>query len=273
MARVGAPEAWSRTLGEGVKVAVLDTGIDSHHPDLEDNVRGVYNAKSPGAPGKDDNGHGTHVAGIIAAAKNGLGVVGVAPAAEIYGVKIFNRWGNGHLSDIIAGLNWAYENGIRVVNMSFGTSQPSRALEEAVDRCLGAGMVLVAAAGNQEKDNSVLYSARYPGVIAVSAIDREGKLASFSSRGPEVTLAAPGVDILSTIPGNRYGTKSGTSMACPHVTGIVALLLALRPRLSGHQVAQILPRAAEPLRELTPEEQGAGLAKASFLAKGKKFFM
>ncbi|MBC7326448.1 MAG: S8 family peptidase, partial [Moorella sp. (in: Bacteria)] len=192
-------------------------------------------------------------------------VVGVAPRAEIYAVKIFNRRGNGYISEIIAGLDWALQNKMQVVNMSFGTTRPSQALEEAVRRCVQAGMVLVAAAGNEGKENSVMYPARYPGVIAVSAIDRKNNLASFSSRGSEVTVAAPGVDILSTYPGGKYRAMSGTSMACPHVAGVAALVLSRDGHISGRQVVKTITSTATRLPGLTPEEQGSGLVNASFL--------
>lgn len=269
--RIGAPEAWRVASGEKVKVAVLDTGLDAGHPDLAANVRGTQNIKFPGWRAGDGNGHGTHVAGIIAALNNSVGVVGVAPRAEIYGVKIFNRQGNGYISDIIAGLDWALKNKMQVVNMSFGTSRPSQALEEAVRKCVQAGMVMVAAAGNEGRDDSVLYPARYPGVIAVSAIDKKDNLASFSSRGPEVTVVAPGVDILSTYPGGKYRTMSGTSMACPHVAGVAALVLSRNGHISSRQVAQVISGTATRLPGLTPAEQGAGLINASFLAAGGRF--
>ncbi|KYH31974.1 S8 family peptidase [Neomoorella mulderi] len=269
--RIGAPKAWQEAAGEKVKVAVLDTGIDAGHPDLKANIRGTQNIKFPGWQAGDGNGHGTHVAGIIAAVDNNFGVVGVAPRAEIYAVKIFNRRGNGYISDIIAGLDWALQNKMQVVNMSFGTTRPSQALEEAVRRCVQAGMVLVAAAGNEGKENSVMYPARCPGVIAVSAIDRKNNLASFSSRGSEVTVAAPGVDILSTYPGGKYRAMSGTSMACPHVAGVAALVLSRDGHISGRQVVKTITSTATRLPGLTPEEQGSGLVNASFLAAGTRF--
>ncbi|BCV22475.1 aerolysin [Moorella sp. Hama-1] len=269
--RIDAPKAWQVATGGKVKVAVLDTGLDAGHPDLAANVRGRKNIKFPGWPAGDGSGHGTHVAGTIAALNNNFGVVGVAPQAEIYGVKIFDRLGNGYISDIVAGLDWALQNKMQVVNMSFGTTRPSKTLEEAVSKCVQAGMVLVAAAGNEGKDNSVMYPARYPGVIAVSAIDQHDNLASFSSRGPEVTVTAPGVDILSTYPGGKYRTMSGTSMACPHATGVAALILAQDGRLSGRQVGRIIYRTATRLPNLSPGEQGGGLVNATALAAVARF--
>lgn len=269
--RIGAPGAWQVSSGEKVKVAVLDTGLDASHPDLAANVQGTQNIKFPSWQAGDGNGHGTHVAGTIAAVNNNFGVVGVAPRAAIYGVKIFNRLGNGYISDIVGGLDWALKNKMQVINMSFGTTRPSTALENAVRSCVQAGMVLVAAAGNEGKENSVMYPARYPGVIAVSAVNQKDNLASFSSRGPEVTVAAPGVDILSTYRGGRYQTMSGTSMACPHVAGVAALVLAQDGRLSGRQVARVIARTAKRLPNLSSQEQGAGLVNATALAAVARF--
>jgi subtilisin family serine protease len=213
--------------GEGVKVAVLDTGIDLDHPDLQANIKGGINAINPQKSPDDDNGHGTHVAGIIAAADNSEGVIGTAPKAWLYAVKVLDRRGSGYISDIIEGLDWCIQNGMQVVNMSFGTSTDVPSLHEALVAAYNRGLVLVAAAGNSgPQDNTVLYPAKYDEVIAVSATDSKDALADWSSRGPEVELAAPGVDIYSTFTGGTYKTLSGTSMASPHVAGTAALVIA-----------------------------------------------
>lgn len=264
--RIGAPVAWRRTTGVGVKVAVLDTGVEASHPDLRGNLVERVNIKFPGWPAGDNNGHGTHVAGIIAAANNTFGVVGVAPQAQIYAVKIFDYRGRGFISDIVSGLEWAWKNKMQIVNMSFGTKQPSTALKKAIDACLEAGMLLVAAAGNEgQKEGEILYPARYPGVIAVSATTQDDNLADFSSRGPEVTVAAPGADVLSTYPGGQYRTMSGTSMAAPHTSGVLALILGARNDLGAEEARKILRRTARKLPGLSSVEQGAGLVNAAWL--------
>ncbi|SMB99785.1 subtilisin [Thermanaeromonas toyohensis ToBE] len=263
--RIGAPAAWERTMGDGVKVAVLDTGVDSSHPDLRGNLKRRVNLKFPGYPAGDGNGHGTHVAGIIAAAYNNLGVIGVAPRAEIYAVKILDRWGKGYISDIVTGLEWAVKNKVHIANMSLGTSSQSLALKKAVEVALKAGILLVASAGNGGKNGEVLYPARYPGVIAVTATTKQDTLADFSSRGPEVTVAAPGENILSTYPGGRYQVMSGTSMAAPHVSGVLALILAANPSLKATEARRILEETAHKLPGLTPYEQGSGLVYAGWL--------
>ncbi|MDO8473254.1 MAG: S8 family peptidase [Dehalococcoidia bacterium] len=216
--------------GSGVKVAIIDTGIDLAHPDLSANIAGGYNVITAGAtPPQDDNGHGTHVAGIIAASDNTLGVIGVAPQASLYAVKVLDRTGSGYYSDIVTGLQWAVTNHMQVVNMSLGGSMDDPALHAAVIAANNAGIVIVAAAGNSgPTPNSVGYPGAYPEVIAVSAVDSTNTVAYFSSNGPQVQLAAPGVAVLSTYWSagtSTYATLSGTSMATPHVAGIAALVI------------------------------------------------
>jgi subtilisin family serine protease len=225
--RVNAPVVWPTNTGDPIKVAVVDTGIDVKHPDLIDNLKGGMSAVAYTTSYTDDNGHGTHVAGTIAAVNNTLGVVGVAPAADLYAVKVLDRNGSGYVSDIVEGLQWAIANHMNVVNMSLGSSSYSASFDSAVQQSVAAGIVVVAAAGNSGPgDNTVGYPAGFANVIAVSATDSNNNIASFSSRGPQVDLAAPGVSIYSTYKRSSYGTLSGTSMASPHVAGTAALVLA-----------------------------------------------
>lgn len=224
--RIDADVAWSVYQGTGVKVAVIDTGIDLKHPDLKANIAGGYNAISPRRSPTDGNGHGTHVAGTIAAVNNTTGVVGAAPAARLYAVKALNDNGSGYISDIIEGIDWSIRNGMQVINMSLGTASDIQSFHDAVKRAYDAGITVVAAAGNSGPgENTVSYPARYPEVIAVAATDKNDNLAEFSSRGPEVDLAAPGVNIYSTYKRGTYKTLSGTSMAAPHVAGTAALVI------------------------------------------------
>src|SRR6266511_1399832 len=203
IAQVKAPAAWDCSRGKVIKVAVLDTGIFGAHPDLAPNYKGGISFVPGESSPVDFNSHGTHCAGTIAAAINGVGVVGVAPAAYLYAVKVLSRSGSGSWSYLIAGIDWCIKNRMRV---------------------LSRGLLLVAAAGNAGPGmGTVGFPAKYGSVVAVSAIDSANLIAGFSSRGPEVELCAPGVNVLSTLPGGGYGTKSGTSMACPHVSGAAAL--------------------------------------------------
>lgn len=260
VARVGAPAVWDRLDGRGVKVAVLDTGVDRRHPDLAANFRGGLNLVQPGLEPEDDNGHGTHVAGIIAAVRDGKGVAGVAPRAALYAVKVAGADGSARESRIIKGLEWCVENGIQVANLSLGSLRYTEALRRAVEAASRAGVALICAAGNSR--GAVVYPAAYPESVAVTAGDAQDRLKPSSSRGPEVDFIAPGDKILSTYPGGRWEVLSGTSEAAPHVAGLAALAVQAGAR-SPAAVSRALSRAARPLPGLTPEEQGAGLIDAA----------
>ncbi|MFN3301773.1 MAG: S8 family peptidase [Patescibacteria group bacterium] len=223
IARIKANQAWNYTTGNGIKVGIIDTGIQLNHPDLANNIKGGYNAINPKKSANDDNGHGTHVAGIVAAIYNNIGVVGASHQAWLYAIKVLNASGSGYLSDVIEGIEWAINHNLQVINLSLGTSSNVQSFHDAIISAKNAGLVVVAAAGNN--GGSVLYPAAYPETIAVSAIDENNVIASWSNRGPEIDLSAPGVNIYSTYKKSRYATMSGTSMAAPHVTGAVALLL------------------------------------------------
>jgi len=225
IARVNAPPAWNASTGQGVKVAILDTGIQLNHPDLQASIKGNINLTNPRRNGEDDNGHGTHVAGVIGALNNAIGVVGVAPQTDLYAVKVLDRRGSGFLSDIIAGMDWAIDNNMQVVNMSFGTTSYSALLDAAVKRLDAAGIIQVAASGNGGT-GAISYPGRFAEVIAVGAVTNTDTRASFSNHGAELEFVAPGQNIYSTDRRGRYSNKSGTSMATPHVSGAVALLLA-----------------------------------------------
>ena len=258
--KIEAPEAWKRCQGEGIKVGIIDTGIDLGHPDLKDNIKEAYSVVD-GISADDDNGHGTHVAGIIAALDNDIGVVGVAPKAEIYSVKAFDKMGRGSVSDIIDALQWCVENKVHVINMSFGIGTNSRALKRAIGAAHRHKIIMVAAAGNSGARDSVLYPAKYPEVIAVAASDSKDQAADFSSRGPEVNIIAPGVDVSSTYINEEYKNLSGTSMACPHVVGACALLMSI----SGTKAESVKKAILSTAKDIgLPEEtQGVGLVNVS----------
>lgn len=240
--RIDADNVWAANTGAGVKVAILDTGIDHDHPDLQANVKGGiyyagwiideilgYDGSTNPAYWNDGHGHGTHCAGIVAAANNAIGVVGVAPDAFLYGVKVLGDDGSGYTSDIIQGIEWCANNGIEVASMSFGGPSSTASLQSACQAAFNAGVFLVAAAGN-DYGGPVIFPAAYNSVTAVSAVgqDTDGSiyLASFSNVGPEIALAAPGVSINSTFKDGAYKVWNGTSMACPHVAGAAALVWA-----------------------------------------------
>ncbi len=246
--RIDADLVWpAGNTGNGVKVAVLDTGIDYDHPDLAVaggvNFVGTKDGSTVPSDWNDNHGHGTHCAGIIAGRSNTVGVVGVAPDASLYGIKVLNDSGSGYTSDIIQGLNWCVDHGIHVVSMSFGGGR-STSLQAACEAAYARGVLLVAAAGNNA--GTVLSPASYTSVIAVSATTSQDQLASFSNRGSQIELAAPGVSIYSTYKNGGYAYMSGTSMACPHVAG--AAVLAWASGLSSNTaVRQRLTSTAEDL--------------------------
>lgn len=221
--KVNAPETQALGFdGTGIKVAIIDTGVDYNHPDLAANYLGGYDYVNNDNDPMDDHSHGTHVAGTVLGIDNEIGVLGVAPNAGFYALKAADSTGYCSYSDIIASINWAVNNNADVITMSLGGSYSST-LKAACDNAYNNGVVVVGAAGNT--GGSVIYPAGYDSVIAVAATDSSNNRASWSSYGPQVELSAPGVSIYSTMPGSSYGYKSGTSMATPHVTGVVALLL------------------------------------------------
>ncbi len=214
--------------GHGVRVAVIDTGIDYNHPDLASVYAGGYDFVNNDSDPYDDQYHGTHCAGTIAASLNGFGVVGVAPEARLYGLKVLSSSGSGSYSDIVSALDWCVQNQIQVASLSLGSStDPGSQVKAAFDNAYAAGVVVVASAGTSGSGaDTVGYPAKYNSVIAVGSTTRSDTRSSFSSTGPAVEIAAPGSSILSTYPGNQYEYLSGTSMACPHVSGVAALLLS-----------------------------------------------
>lgn len=227
------PAHWKDTRGACVRVAVLDTGIDQSHPDLADAIDDARDfTNSPFGPA-DKNGHGTHTAGTIAARQNNLGVIGVAPDCRLLIGKVLGDDGSGSSANVAAGIDWAADSGADVISMSLGSPEPDDALLAAIERAVAKGKFIIAAAGNDGRDNSVNYPARWSGTIAVAAVDASGHLAPFSSRGPEVDIAAPGENILSTWLRGTYAKLSGTSMATPFVAGVTALLVALHRDVQG----------------------------------------
>lgn len=232
----GVEGAWKITRGHGVRVAVLDTGCDTSHPDLIGQFAVEprdFTGSSIGAG--DVVRHGTHCAGVIAANKNGQGVVGVACEAKLIIGKVLGDDGSGQGSWVAAGIDWAVAQGAHIISMSLGSSANDPRIEAALKRAVAAGAFVIIAAGNSGPFNpgDIDYPARLNLGINVAAINKAGNISDFSSRGPSVTFAAPGEQILSTIPGGRYARMSGTSMATPFLAGAVALLVARHLELGG----------------------------------------
>lgn len=231
---VKAPLAWSKNItGKNVKVAVIDTGVGSHK-DIA--VRGGVSFVPYTKSYNDDNGHGTHVAGIISAENNDFGVVGVAPDSQIYAVKVLDKNGYGDESDVIKGIDWAITNKMDIINMSLGSPTPNSALEKVCNKAYSKGLLIVGASGNEGNydgvGESMAYPAKYSSVIAVGATDEFGLRAWFSSTGKKVEISAPGDGIYSTYLNNTYEYLSGTSMATPYVAGVLALYKEAYPTLT-----------------------------------------
>jgi subtilisin family serine protease len=289
-ASVNADVAWSRSVGAGVVVAVIDSGIDFRHPDLASQL--WVNPGEIGGNGRDDDrdgfadntyganflnnsgnafddaGHGSHVAGIIAAAaNNGAGGVGLAPGAKIMALKVLDANGNGSLNAAVRAIYFAVDNGAKVINSSWTMSFGSPALQSAIAYAASKNVVFVAAAGNEGVNNDQVPSYpgnyRYSNMISVAAVNSAGKLASFSNRGAStVDIAAPGVGILSTT-GGAYDTWDGSSMAAPYVTATVALVASLRPDFSAAQIVSQIKSTAHVTTELAGQVGSGGYLNAA----------
>lgn len=255
---VGARQSWAIATGRGVSVAVIDSGVDLNHPDLRASLRSDgYNFGDGNATPQDVLGHGTVVAGIVAAQRNnGLAGSGLAPDARVLPIKV----NPGDLNDFTAAsvqqaVDYAIEKGVQVINLSlsFDPGEESQALKDALDRALAAGIVVVAASGNNGP--VVDFPGTYPGVITVAGTKADGSIAGFSNLGPEVALAAPGFGIRSTLLGGSVGLfdghGNGTSFAAPAVAATVALLLQADPRLSRKQLLDLLQQNGKPLTNST----------------------
>jgi subtilisin len=255
--QVRAPAVWNAGWqGQGIRVAVVDTGIGPHI-DLPRPLAGATFV--PGTNSwHDDQGHGTHCAGTVAALRNGRGVIGVAPRADLLAAKVLDSTGRGADTWIAAGIVWAVNNGADIISLSLGMAGFSLAIRRALTFARLRKVTICAAAGN-DYGGPVIYPAADPICIAVASTDSANRRSPFSNRGPELDIAAPGSDILSTFPGNGYRTMSGTSMATPHVAGVAALLLS-RVRLDPTRVQRRLEGNALPLGPRA--DFGAGLVQA-----------
>lgn len=221
---INADKVWKKTQGEGVRVALIDTGVDTKHPDLKDNIKGAINIFNHTTDVSDDWYHGSHVAGIIAGTGK-AGVKGVAPKAELYVAKVLDKNGNGSLANVLDGITFAINYDVDILCMSLGVPQElPPILKERIVQAYTHGITIVCATGNS--DSSVEFPARYDEVIAVGGLDKDLKRASFSNYGWELDVMAPSVDILSIYPDGKYCTSSGTSMASPLVAGGIALLIS-----------------------------------------------
>lgn len=246
MAKIEASAAWETTTGAQVKVAVVDTGVDHRHPDLVGRVDKGRDFINNDADAMDDQGHGTHVAGTIGAGLGNGGVVGVAPGVSMLAVKVLGGDGSGTNESVANGIVYAADQKVDVISMSLGGAGKSRVIEDAVKYAIGKGVLVVAAMGN-ENTESPSYPAAIPGVMAVGSTTNRDIRSPFSNYGKHISVAAPGSDILSTVPGGGYEVLSGTSMATPHVSGLAALVKAAFPALSATELRARIERNTDDL--------------------------
>jgi major intracellular serine protease len=222
------PESWKYTQGEGVTVAVLDTGCDLNHIDLVDNLLPGKNFINVSEPPQDDACHGTHITGIICAQNNNLGVVGVAPKAKVMPIKVLDKKGSGDMQTVAKGIRYAADKKVDFILMSLGSPNPIPIVQDAMKYAASKGSICWCAAGNAGKTRQIFYPAAYPEAIGIGAIDENFERANFSCTGPDLDFVAPGVSILSTVPENWYAILSGTSMSNPFACGVACLLLSYK---------------------------------------------
>ncbi|WP_409288173.1 S8 family peptidase [Peribacillus sp. SCS-37] len=268
---IQAPSVWEQTKGRGITIAVLDTGCDFSHPDLKERIKGGRNftADDNSNPDKfmDYNGHGTHVAGTMAASYDETGVSGAAPEAQLLIVKVLDKNGSGKYEWIKNGILYAIEQKADIISMSLGGPADDPGLHDAIKKAVAQNILVVCAAGNEgdgdENTDELGYPGCYNEVISVGAIDFERRSSEFTNSNKEVDLVAPGEGIISTYPGGKYAKLSGTSMAAPHVAGALALVKILANESFGRSLtepelyAQLIKRTI-PLGN-SPRFEGNGL--------------
>ena len=264
LATISAPTAWDTTTGSaGISIAIIDSGVDATHPDLQSKIARTANLRSAdpnsqsncpvNLTARDDLGHGTHVAGLAAASSNnGVGVSGVSWQSPLFIAKVLDCQGIGTDLQIIAGIDWAIAQGARVINLSIGAPGQSDVLDAAITRAVTSGAIVVVASGNGGT-STPWYPAASPGAVSISATDSADRLASFSNYGDRIALAAPGRNILSTFPVDQsgwnvqpgYQIKDGTSMSSPIVAGGMALVWSAYPSYSPHRIIGIVEASAD----------------------------
>lgn len=269
------PESWITSEGEGCKVMVLDSG-KPNHPDLKQQQKDIISTERiiihkkdkkinldrnfvPQETIRDLNGHHTHCAGIICAANNSFGMVGVAPKAELISVKILNKQGFGTIKALNSALRYAIKIKPDVISLSIGFTKPDKELHSIIKKLYKLNIPIVCAAGNGGKKQGVVWPAKYPETIAVGAFNKNGSIANFSAQGPSVDFAAPGASIMSTWLENKYAELSGTSMACPFIAGAICLLKSKSKKLKEKGVDDSLETVAQIKQALVDSSNDKGI--------------
>ena len=276
---ISVSTAWNYATGRGIRIAIIDSGIDIYHEDLFERIYKSYDVATHSSPCSTDKSHGTMCAGIAAATRNNdKGIAGVAPDAMLMPVSI-NTGGNSNMEDMASAIEWCWQKGADIISCSLGSRYDEVRVWQAINNAVtkgrnGKGCIVVASAGNIDpgtpNETEIMYPAAYPEVIAVGNMDKDGTISSSSCHGPNMCVVAPGTDIISTTLDNGYVEASGTSMACPHVAGVAALILQRNPDLTAAQVRNIIVGTAQkigPLNTTDPgswdQKYGYGLVNAS----------
>lgn len=238
--------------GKGVKVAILDSGLNNHPELRTEYIMEGYNSVDHNNKPLDDFGHGTLVTGVIAANHNDKGIIGVAPDVELYPVKVLNQYGVGEIEDVVSGIQWCIENDIDIINMSFAVPKDHKILKDAIQIAFNAGIIIVAS-GKNSSGGIVGYPASYEGVISVTAIDQNLKIADTSPQG-KIDYSAPGVDIVTTTHDGKYQYFSGNSIATPFITGIIALLMQSNNETNSQNIHSVLEPFIKDLGTKGPDD-------------------
>lgn len=268
VAMVRAEQAWTLTRGEGVKLAVIDSGIDREHPEFLAGYRGGYDFIQNDSDPQDENGHGTHVAGTIAAADDGQGIVGVAPAVELYALRVLDKSGNGTVSGVVRAIDWAIQNEIDVINLSLGSAMSSESERAAFEKAEAAGIVAIAATGNGYPELAELsFPAGYPTVLSVGAVDRTSAIGGFSQRGTGIDVVAPGVSVDSTIP---PALSTRVRVNAPGLSPIFRNLLEFSPSITAAKPLTGVVHYAN--RGLSDSDFTGAAGKIALIERGDAFF-
>ncbi len=255
-------KSWRSSQGEGVKIAVIDTGCDLNHDDIKDNLIQGFNFVDKNKDPIDDNSHGTHVAGTISASNNEIGMVGIAPRAKIMPIKALDGSGRGDNKSVTDAILWAVDNGADIITMSLGSEYPHSPMEQAISYARSKSVVVFCAAGNSGIESGIQYPAKYKDTVSIGAINEQLEICEFSCSGPELDFLAPGANIVSSVPGNSYASMSGTSMATPFAVGCAALLLSYFRKNPNSAIDNMLR---------TREDYVAAFARNSLKLKQEKY--
>jgi len=268
--KLGVDKQWSKSRGAGVVVAVIDTGCDTQHPDIKNNVVGGYDFIKNKSEVIDRNGHGSHVCGTIAGEDNGVGMVGVAPQAKILALKALNDNGSGRMDHIAKAIKYAADHGADIITMSLGSGYKCPRIEKSIEYAEKKKCLIFCAAGNSGADVDIMYPAKFKKTFSIGAIDKNFNRGSFTCSGDSLDFLSPGVDIMSIVPNNKYALMTGTSMSNPFASGVAALYLSEYKeknngaRMSMQEMMSKLKKNAIPLANKSfnsRKYQGFGIIK------------